>query len=97
MKSKTSAIVVLVIGAVILLLSVFAGNIGLADLPALSPAQSIGAIVGIVVILIGASLRPKSNPAGGQEPQGESGAEWLDSLTKADEVTSTQVVDKEGQ
>ena len=96
--NKTSSIVVLVIGALILLLSAFAGNIGLADVPGLGPQQMIGVIVGLVVLVVGAFLnqnagRTSSIAVGGTDGDNDKG--WLDSLTKAEEVGNTQVDDSD--
>jgi hypothetical protein len=54
-NSKAIAIVVLVVGIVILLVSVFASPLGLGN-PAFGPRQMIGTVVGAVVAVVGLVL-----------------------------------------
>lgn len=98
MKNQSSAMIVLVVGAVILLASVFAGNIGLANVPALSAQQATGVVIGAVLLAVGFFLNNKSGQNTNKtSPGGDSDAAWLDSLTKAEEIDSDKSADREGQ
>ena len=89
MNNKTSTIVLLVVGALILLVSIFADSIGLGEEPGLGFQQTIGVIFGAVVLALGAYLYWKVGQSGGSE-QADDGAGWLDSLTKAEEVSNNE-------
>ena len=98
MKNKTSAIAVLVVGVLILLLAAFAGNIGLADVPGLSSQQTIGVIVGVIVLAAGAYLIQDSDAGNGsvrRDDGNDNDKGWLDSLTKAEEINSAESDDNE--
>ena len=60
MDSKTASIVVFALGALMLLASLTADITGLGDDVGFGPQQTIGTVVGIVVLGIGAYLYKKS-------------------------------------
>ena len=60
MDSKTASIVVVALGALMLLASLTADMTGLGDDVGFGPQQTIGTVVGIVVLGIGAYLYKKS-------------------------------------
>ncbi len=68
MNNNMTAIVVLVLGALILLASALADVIGLGDDPGFGRQQTIGVLLGAVVLAVGAYLRRKSGQASGNEP-----------------------------
>ena len=63
MDSKTASIVVIALGALMLLASLTADVTGLGDDPGFGPQQTIGTVVSIVVLGIGAILYKKSDTA----------------------------------
>jgi len=95
MNNKTSAKILLVLGAVILLASIFADSIGLDDQPGLGFQQIIGIILAVVALAVGVILNKSGNPGSGNQPDDARG--WLDSLTKAEEVSSDDRDDIEGK
>ncbi len=62
MGNKTASIVVAVLGALILLASLTADMTGLGDDPGFGKQQTIGSVVGIVVLVIGIYLSRAKGP-----------------------------------
>lgn len=60
MDKKTLSTVVLIIGIVILVASLFADSIGIGNNPGFGPNQTIGSVVGAAVTAVGFFLRAKS-------------------------------------
>lgn len=60
MDNKTASIVVVALGALMLLASLTADMTGLGDDPGFGSQQTIGTVVGIIVLGIGAYLYTKS-------------------------------------
>lgn len=56
MNNKTSSVVVLALGAILLLASLLADVIGIGDDPGFGRQQTMGTVAGIVVLVIGAYL-----------------------------------------
>ena len=56
MDKKTLSTAILVVGIVILVISLFADNIGIGDFPGFGRDQLIGSVVGAIVTVIGAIL-----------------------------------------
>ena len=60
MDKKTLSTVVLIVGIVILVASLFADSIGIGNNPGFGPKQTIGSVVGAIVTAVGFFLRAKS-------------------------------------
>ena len=60
MHKKMLSTAVLIIGIVILVASLFADSIGIGNHPGFGPNQTIGSVVGAIVIAVGLFLKAKS-------------------------------------
>ena len=56
MDSKISSLIIVIIGAALLLASVFAESIGLGDDPGFGRQQTAGTIAGVVILVVGGYL-----------------------------------------
>lgn len=67
MNNKTSAMVVLALGALLLLASLLADVIGIGDDAGFGRQQTMGTIAGVLVLAVGAYLYKKSDQDSGAD------------------------------
>ncbi len=68
MSNKTSSMVVIVSGALLLLASLLADVIGIGDDVGFGRQQTMGTVAGILVLAVGAFLYKKSDQDSGSDP-----------------------------
>ena len=73
MNNKTSSMVVLALGALLLLASLLADVIGIGDDPGFGRQQTMGTIAGVVVLAVGAFLYKKTDQDSGSRPEDAQG------------------------
>ena len=73
MNNKTASMVVLALGALMLLASLFADVIGIGDDTGFGRQQTMGTIAGVVVLAVGAYLYKKTDQGSGSKPDDAQG------------------------
>jgi len=56
MQRKTLGLIIIIIGIIILLISLFADSLGIGGYPGIGTKQTIGIVVGLVICIIGLLL-----------------------------------------